>query len=289
MKLPGILIACMILGNASTLFAQRGSVDESCTIESKIMKQTMHYAVYLPDGYNTSTRTYPVLYLLHGMSGNQTSWVQQGDVNRIASKTIANGTAPEMIIVMPDGRNDCYVNSYDNSVRYEDYFFQEFIPEVEKSFRVQKNLRAVAGLSMGGYGSLYYTFSHCDMFKACYAMSAAVYIPEKNGNRSDLEKKVMGPDDAEGTPPYFRSHCIQEMAKNIELKKNEWGGIDFPSLYIDCGDDDFLLLPNLQLVEILKNKNVPFEFRIHDGAHTWDYWRNALEDALAFVGKRFRE
>lgn len=279
----------MTLLLSTTAFSQRGTVNDSFTIDSKIMKQTMHYAVYLPDGYATSARSYPVLYLLHGMSGSHTSWIQQGEVNRTASKMMACGTAPEMIIVMPDGRDDCYVNNYDNSVRYEDYFFQEFIPEVEKTFRIQKNVRAVSGLSMGGYGCLYYTFSHQDMFKACYAMSAAVYIPEKNGKRSDFEMKLMGPDDAEGTPPYFRSHSIQEMAKNVELKKNEWGGIDFPKLFIDCGDDDFLILPNFQLVEVLKKKNIPFEFRVHDGAHTWDYWRTALEDALVFVGKSFRE
>nr|WP_321522056.1 alpha/beta hydrolase family protein [uncultured Macellibacteroides sp.] len=281
-------LVCIMLLLATTTFSQRGTVNDSYTIESKIMKQTMHYSVYFPEGYATSSRSYPVLYLLHGMFGSHTGWVQEGEVNQIASKLMACGAAPEMIIVMPEGRNDFYINNYDSSVRYEDYFFQEFMPEIEKNFPIDKASRAIAGLSMGGYGSLYYTFSRQDLFKACYAMSAAVLTFEKNGKRTDFDKNLWGPDDADGSPAYFRTHNLVEMGKKLEMKKNMRGTPEFPKIYIDCGDDDFLLLNNFQLVEVLKKKNIPFEFRVHDGAHTWDYWRNALEDALVFVGKAFR-
>jgi|WetSurSiteA1Bulk_404760.scaffolds.fasta_scaffold00623_11 S-formylglutathione hydrolase FrmB len=283
--------------------AQKGTVDCSQVINSEILKKEMHYSVYLPDGYTTSNRNYPVLYLLHGMMGDHTGWVNVGEVNRIASKAMADGTAPEMIIIMPDGLIDAfYINNYDKSVRWEDFFYQEFIPQIEKKYRIQatRNGRAIAGLSMGGYGSLYHAIKHNDMFKVCYAMSAAVIEvePLKEGETPsefsrNFNLKLWGPNNAEGLPENYRVHSVQEIVKAMEPYKEPVGSMfgappGLPKIMIDCGDDDFLIRQNTNLVHLMKEKNIPFEFRVRDGGHTWEYWRTALELAMKFVGDSFR-
>ena len=296
------LLAILIIG-AGSLLAQNGTVDCSQAIKSAILGKDMPYSIYFPPGYETSSRAYPVLYLLHGMWGDHTNWATKGEVVRIAGKAIADGSAPEMIIVMPDGLTDAfYINNYDKSVRWEDFFYEEFIPQIEKKYRIlaDRNNRAIAGLSMGGYGSLYHAVSHKDMFKACYALSGAFIEvePVKEGEEvNDFSKsfnlKTWGPNNAEGFPENYKAHSIQEMVLGMEEYQPPQGffpGADpgLPSITIDCGDDDFLLKQNTNLVHIMKEKKIPFEFRVREGGHTWEYWRTGLSLALEFVGDSFR-
>src|SRR5580693_114443 len=153
------LIALMMLLPAC-LFAQSGKVYDDLTVNSKILKSERKYAVYLPPDYETSGRSYPVLYLLHGGGDDQTGWVQFGEVLNITDKAIKEGTATPMIIIMPDantGRRG-YFNDPKGDWNYEDFFFKELVPYVEKKYRIkgEKHFRAVAGLSMGGGGSFMY-------------------------------------------------------------------------------------------------------------------------------------
>jgi enterochelin esterase-like enzyme len=125
-------------------------------LESKVLKQTTHYSIYLPPGYETSKLDYPVLYLLHGGGDNWKDWLLKGQAAAIADATINSGEAPSMIIVMPDGMQNWYNNNHDGSFLYEDYFFQELIPHIEATYRcrTEKQYRAISGLSMGG-GAVY--------------------------------------------------------------------------------------------------------------------------------------
>ena len=136
------------------LSAQGGNVFDNLSLPSKILKGDRKYAVYLPPDYETSQRSYPVLYLLHGGGDDQTGWVQFGEVLTIADREILEGRATAMIIVMPDANTGVrgYFNDLKNEWRYEDFFFEEFMPFIEKTYRTKndKRYRAVAGLSMGG-------------------------------------------------------------------------------------------------------------------------------------------
>lgn len=297
-----LILFCSIILLTTSSFAQRGMVDCSNVVTSKILDRDMPYSVFLPAGYETSNRSYPVMYLLHGMWGAHSNWVTSGEVNRIASEAINCGAAPEMIIIMPEGLTDAfYINNYDESVRWEDFFYKEFIPAVEKEFRIDAKgaSRAIAGLSMGGYGSLYHAITHKDMFKVCYALSAAVIEmePVKEGETaSDFNKdfglKTWGPLNEEGLPENYKAHSIQEIVKAMEAIKaagpKNWGAPKLPAICIDCGDDDFLLKQNTNLVHLMKGKNIPFEFRVRDGGHNWEYWRTGLDLALTFIGDSFR-
>ena len=159
----------------SLLFAQTGKVFDNLSLKSSILNMERKYAIYLPPDYESSQRRYPVLYLLHGGGDDQTGWVQFGEVNRYADKAIAEGTIPPMIIVMPDADSSFYINSYDGKEKYEDFFVKEFIPAVENVWRIknQKRFRGIAGLSMGGYGTMIYALKHPDLFDAAAPLSAA--------------------------------------------------------------------------------------------------------------------
>jgi len=123
-------ITVLILIIPSLLFAQSGKVLDNLSMKSQILKMDRKYAVYLPPDYETSDRSYPVLYLLHGGGDDQTGWVQFGEVKFIADQAINEGKSTAMIIVMPDantGRRG-YFNTMKGDFQYEDFFFQEFIP-----------------------------------------------------------------------------------------------------------------------------------------------------------------
>jgi enterochelin esterase-like enzyme len=171
-------LAFFLLLLANFAFAQSGKVLDSESLPSKILGGNRKYAVYLPPDYETSKRSYPVLYLLHGAGDDQTGWVQFGEVLNITDKAIAEGTATPMIIVMPDAKTGQmgYFNSIKNDWRYEDFFFDEFIPYIEKTYRIksEKRFRAVAGLSMGGGGSFMYALHRPEMFSSACPLSAYV-------------------------------------------------------------------------------------------------------------------
>jgi len=284
--------------------SQNGTVDVTNSVESEILEREMPYSVYLPESYHTSNRNYPVLYLLHGMTDDYQGWVNRGEVHKIAGEAMANNKVPEMIIVMPDGLYDAfYINNYDGSIRWEDFFHEEFIPEIEKRYRIigSRNTRAIAGLSMGGYGAMYHGVKYKEKFSAIYAMSGAFLEvePQPEEERSDWEREfhlnTWGPYNDDGLPEKFEEHSIQEMFKAmepIEPTAGQWqpfgnDDVPLPQIFIDCGDDDFLLEENMNLVNIMNSRNILFEFRVRDGGHTWDYWRTSLEKTLIFMGDVF--
>jgi len=285
--------------------AQHGTVDNSSIVESDILDREMSYSVYLPESYHTSTRDYPVMYLLHGMTGDHNDWINVGEVHRIAGEAIAKGDSPEMIIIMPDGLYDAfYINNYDGSIKWEDFFHEEFIPTVEERYRItqERNSRAIAGLSMGGYGAMYHGINYKEKFSAIYAMSAAflevdpVTGEDERGDWDrEFHKKTWGPLNDRGYPENYKEHSIQEIFRAmepIEEEESPWmsnnGEVPLPAIFIDCGDDDFLLEENFNLVNILNDKNIDFQFRVRDGGHTWEYWRTALEKTMVFIGDNFR-
>ncbi len=277
------LIAFSFAGMAS---AQQGKVYDNLTLPSKILNGDRKYAVYLPADYETSKRNYPVLYLLHGGGDDQTGWVQFGEVKQIADKAIADGTSASMIIVMPDANTG--VRGYFNDVRgkwnYEDFFFKEFMPFIEKTYRTkpEKLYRAIAGLSMGGGGTFMYALRHPELFStACPLSASAGPVDLKD---ADVRLKRTIPDATEEeVKKYYETQNALILVNNMpdaQKKAIRW--------YIDCGDDDFLFEMNSLIHIAMRKKEIPHEFRIRDGGHTWTYWRTALPTVLSFVSAAFR-
>jgi len=273
--------------------AQPSDVREGLLVPSQIMKKPMRYSIYLPAGYETARRTYPVLYLLHGYTDDDTAWIHFGELAQILDDAISRREATPMIVVMPDGGTSWYVNNFDGSVKWEDYFIKELIPYVESRFRVHPSRysRAIAGLSMGGYGSLVQSLHHPDLFGSCAALSAAVYTDAAIQAFSDddwrkVRSVVWGPDlkgTARLTPHLGANNPIQLMAAGDleKLKSTRW--------YLDCGDDDFLLPGNLALHQAMAERGIAHALRVRGGAHVWTYWRTGLPGVLNFVTAGFRQ
>jgi enterochelin esterase-like enzyme len=281
------LLAAVLVFLPLLLFAQ-SKVHDNLSLPSKILKGDRKYAVYLPAGYETSQRSYPVLYLLHGGGDDQTGWVQFGEVQQIADKSIAEGTATPMIIVMPDANTGMrgYYNDVKNEWRYEDFFFEEFMPFIEKTYRIkkEKRFRAVAGLSMGGGGTFIYALHHPELFSSACPLSASTGPLTLEDTKAYLTQRNLPMGTDEQIEAYYKKYSVlaQLDAVTDEHKKDvRW--------YIDCGDDDFLFEGNSLAHITMRKKEMPHEFRIYDGGHTWTYWRRALPNVLSFISDSFHQ
>jgi len=272
-------------------YAQNGLIKESLKVKSKAMGKDIEYNIYLPADYDKTNRSYPVLYLLHGYTDDETGWTQFGEAQRIADETINSGVAPAMIIVMPDAGVTFYINNADGKEKYEDFFVNELIPHIEATYRARpkKEFRAVAGLSMGGYGTMIMATKHTDLFAAAAPLSGAFWtdddIAAMPAERWDgLFAGLFGksaPGKGRLTENWYKN-SILKIIETTPLEK-----LKSVKYYIDCGDDDFLIKGNMALHSALIDKAVPHEFRVRDGGHTWTYWRTALPEVMKFVGQSF--
>ena len=271
------IITILVLVFAVVISAQAQSKVKECAVKSKILGVEKMYSVYLPDGYDKSGKNYPVLYLLHGAKGNHLSWVEKerGNMQEITDKAIAEGSAKEMIVVIPDARGIGEKNAGKNmgyfnveGWRYMDFFFEEFIPHIDKKFNTiaSKEGRAIAGLSMGGGGSFVYAQRHPEMFCAAYSTSGLLdhrYRPNTVRKYENIgwywSVAITSPVE------YVRNASAEELEK---LRSVRW--------MMDCGDDDGIISTNIDFFVEMKREKVPIEFRVRDGKHNWIFWRESL-------------
>lgn len=285
------LIFIFLFLSPALSFTQHSTINESVPIESSVLGKTVEYNIYLPAGYEESNRSYPTLYLLHGYTDDEIGWTQFGEVQQITDKATVSLAVTDMIIVMPDAGVSWYINSHDGNVNYEDFFTQELIPHVDETYRTRptKEFRAVAGLSMGGYGTLIMATKHSELFTAAAPLSAAVFLDEEiTGMPQNNWDNALGTPFGEGLEgedrltEHYRENSIIDIMKSGDPEM--LNSVDY---YIDCGDDDFLIRGNMELYSTMLQNEINAEFRVRDGAHTWDYWRTALPDVLEFVSVRF--
>lgn len=279
--LPAIFLALNTI-------AQTGKVFDNLSMKSDILNMERKYAIYLPPDYEISERRYPVLYLLHGGGDDQTGWIQFGEVLHIADNAIKNGTSTAMIIVMPDANTGQrgYTNDVSGNWRYEDFFFEEFIPFIEGKYRIraEKRYRAVAGLSMGGGGTFYYALHRPDLFSAACPLSASTGPLNREEVKNYMQRREMPEAPQKKMDAWYEKYSVTEMVNKLpeeNLKAVRW--------YIDCGDDDFLFEGNALVHIALKKRNIPHEYRVRDGAHNWTYWRESLPEVLRFVSDGFHQ
>lgn len=259
------------------------------SIHSDILNANRSFTVYLPVSYETqSERAYPVLYLLHGMSGVNTSWFNDQRAKDVLDQLIASGEACEMIVVSPNAGGNPMTewNGYFNMPgwAYEDFFYQEFLPYIEKTYRIKgdKGHRAIAGLSMGGGGATSYAQRHPDMFSSAYAISALMNIPAGSENPTPDPKSKMNLL----TNAVIENSCIRYVQEADDARKNNLKSVAW---FVDCGDDDFLLDRNIEFYQAMRNAGIPCQFRVRDGGHTNEYWHTALFTVLPFVTRNFEK
>ena len=280
-------IISVLLVLTTNIITAQSKVFDNLKMESKILKMERKFAVYLPPDYETSSRSYPVLYLLHGLGDDQTGWIQYGEVKKIADNSIKNGDATPMIIVMPDANTGRvgYFNIPSQRWMYEDFFFEELMPYVESKYRIKsaKRFRAISGLSMGGGGTLTYALHRPDLFSAAAPLSAGT-------GSTDVEESL------ERIKRYGIEFTREEMKNLLEnnhplnlIKKMKLSDINSIRWYIDCGDDDYLFEDNSLLHIAFSKKGIKHEYRVRDGAHNWTYWRESLPLVLEFVSEGFHQ
>lgn len=266
--------------------AQAGRV-QTDSIRSEVLGEWVKYNVYVPDGFSqNSERHYPVVYLLHGFTDDYRAWRDKGQMQTVADELIESGEAVPMVIVMPNaGGPKTYEtwNGYFNMPgwRYEDFFFQELVPQVEQKYRAggSKGQRAVMGLSMGGGGSTVYGQRHTDLFSSVYAMSAWLDSDGGHRRKEGVDDKVYLVTQAVhqySALDYVR-HANNETVE--QMRSVKW--------FIDCGDDDFLFDLNVELHQLMRQKDIKSELRIRNGQHNWEYWHQAIRMALPFASRNF--
>jgi S-formylglutathione hydrolase FrmB len=255
---------------------------ENHKLNSRLMAREMPYRVVLPVNYKVANdkTAYPVVYLLHGLGGRFDNWTDRSKLAEHAAKY-------NYIIVTPEGNNGWYTDSASTqNDRYESYIVQELIPEIDKKFRTQadRNHRAVAGLSMGGYGSVKFGVKNPELFTLVGAFSgalgAASLTEREVGTKGAIAESILsvyGAADSETRKQNDLFKIIKEMpAEKVKL---------LPFIYVDCGTEDFLFQNNRDFVNLLVEKKVRHEFRQLPGAHDWKFWDAQVQEFLELSEK----
>ncbi|MDF2963813.1 MAG: putative esterase [Paenibacillus sp.] len=241
--------------------------------------------VYVPEGYDETEQSYPVIYLLHGMHGCESSWLQKGNAEQTLDRMMASGLLRKSIVVMPNdggyGQGTFYMDWYDGTGNFEEYFIYDLIPDIDKHYRTinDRRYRTVCGLSMGGFGAFSLALRNPGLFGAAASLSgvlSSTAYAADNFSRRDVGRMI-GPV----LGPYAQEHDLQLCASGRLLDPQK------PALYFDCGTGDFLYQMNADYHRHLDTIGYEHTYQEFPGEHTWEYWTEHLPDALSFIESHF--
>lgn len=271
--------------NVATATSTAQQSGETVQFQSKLVGKTLPYNVYLPADYAAPvarTTRYPIIYLLHGLGGHYNTWSQ--------AKLAEYATQFHLIIVTPEGNEGWYTDSATVPTdKYESYFFQELIPDTERRYRTlaTREGRAVAGLSMGGYGALKFGIKHTDMFAFAASMSgaldAAVWTEKELQPTvgSYISRTIMQTFGAAESPTRAANDIYKMFGETTAASANK-----LPYFYLDCGTEDFLLQFSRRLDELFLTKKIAHEYRELPGAHNTRYWNKQLPEILSIAAQK---
>lgn len=252
-------------------------------LHSKLMQREIPYRVILPKDYESSDKQYPVLYLLHGLFGSCDNWIDSTGIVKY-SKSL------ETIIVLVEGGNGWYVDSENIPLnKFENYIIEELILEVEKKFRIdkRKGKRAIAGLSMGGYGAFKFALKRPDLFCFAASMSGAFIAP----SLSQHEQKTIFDELLPSINEAFGDQDSQTREQNdifsLINKTSSQEVLNLPYFYFDCGLNDVFLSVNREIADAMRKQYFSFEFHEIAGGHDWTYWDQQIQVVLNQAKKFF--
>lgn len=274
--------------------AQNGLlIQESRTMQSRILGREVRFSVCLPANYYETKQSFPVVYLLHGLGDDETSWLEYGQIGQYAGKAIAEKEMIPAIFIMPQGFRTYYVNDYAGTFLYQDMFVKELVPYIDSLFRTipEREKRAVTGYSMGGFGAMILPLKHPEIFSVSVPLSMSVrtdaqYMTEDAGGWDEQWGRLFGAPGLKGEEritDYYRKnspfHLFAQMTaddvKNLRI-------------YMDNGDkEQTLCRSNEELHILMRNRGIPHEYRVRNGGHSFEYWCSALPNAFRFISDAF--
>lgn len=247
---------------------------DSVEIFSPSMHKNIKCIIIKPDNYSVMGKPYPVLYLLHGWSGNFAGWVSG------SPQLLHHADTYQMLIVCPDGGYDSwYLDSpVDSTVRYETHIAKEVVSYVDYYYHTRKESggRAITGLSMGGHGALYLAIRHPDVFGAAGSMAGGLDLRLWKKNNWDLQGVLGDPDT---NWPNWESNSVVNLIYALK-------GHEIP-LIIDCGVGDFFLPANREMHAQLLAAGIPHEYTERPGEHNGNYWNSAIDFQTVYFYKFF--
>jgi S-formylglutathione hydrolase FrmB len=287
-------LGCLFFSIAASTAGAQSRIDCSAS-DSHILKQVVHYCVYLPADYDSSAaqpplKRYPVLYFLHGLGDNEQTLFNSGGWTLLEDLRNQHKMG-DFLIVAPEARRSFYINSADGSVRYSDFFLQEFLPHIESKYRIRAGRagRAISGISMGGYGSLRFAFAHPELFSAVSAQSAALIIesPQTLDSASRAGAPLAGVLAAVFGKPIDVSHWNDNSP--FVLAKRNAVGLKKLAIYFNCGQDDNYGFERgaAALHDELQKEGVKHEYHPYSGDHSLPYFLSHFAEVMEFHSRAF--
>jgi S-formylglutathione hydrolase FrmB len=265
------LLLNWVSAHAQTVPRDQKPIVNDQVFRSMSLQREMHYRVIVPADYKNGGR-FPVLYLLHGVFGDYENWDTRTHLENYVKNL-------RMIIIMPDADDSWYANSATVPMdRFEDYIAKDLISEVDEKFRTirDRHARAIAGLSMGGYGAIKFGLQYPELFAFSGSLSGAFNATQNLDTlRPEFRTKLL---------EVFSSEGSRTRAENdVFTLLNAPHGTPYPYFYLACGTADPFLDTNHAFAQQLSSRNVPYEYHETAGGHTWEYWDAAVQPLLQAV------
>jgi S-formylglutathione hydrolase FrmB len=278
----------------SSAVAAQGRIDCS-SVDSRILKRPVHYCVQVPGHYEQQdargqVRNFPVLYYLHGLGDDEQSFSRSGGWTLIEDLR-EHGKIGDFLIVAPEGGASFYINSADGKLRYSDFFLREFLPYIEKKYRVMpgREGRAITGISMGGYGALRFAFAYPEMFSAVSAQSAALMLISADDVNAAAESRMPVMNALGGV--FGNPLDVGHWRTNdpFALAKKNRAALKGMAIYFNCGQsDDYGFEKGAAVLDKqLTAEGIPHEYRPYPGRHSINYFLSHLEEVMEFHSRAF--
>jgi putative tributyrin esterase len=251
----------------------RKATVQDFVFHSASMGRDMRYRVLFPADYENGGR-FPVLYLLHGIYGDYLNWDTRTGLENYARNL-------RLLIVMPDADDSWYTNSAAVAGdKFEDYIAKDLISEIDVKYPTirARHARAIAGLSMGGYGAVKLGLKYPDMFAFVGSLSGALDAAQNLDTlRPEFRAKLLEVFGKAGSRTRTENDVFQLLDAPHETP--------YPYFYLACGTSDFFLDTNRAFVQQLSSRKIPYEFHETAGGHTWEYWDRALQPMLKAIAR----
>ena len=282
LKRSCIALLLLVLAPLSA-YAQRDPPIERIRLESKLLGKAVDYSILYPVNYRRAgneEKRFPIIYLLHGLTGHHSNWIEKSGIALYATRY-------DLFIVMVEGENGWYTDSATVPTdKFESYILQELMPDVEKRFRVstEREGRAIAGLSMGGYGSLKFAFKFPSRFALAASMSGAIgaasWTDSELKNLEFIRQSLLKTFGPVGSATRAENDLLK-LTREVSAAAIK----SLPVLYLDCGTEDILFPGNRSYADLLVERKIPHEFRQLPGNHNWQYWDQQVREILNLAAR----